>query len=152
MFHSSSKLDHHSSGNKKIIVKYPSWCQESFLIWEFFADSWCPRLFTTFQIWLLILTSLSQILFFPERGEGREKGRETSICDSPSCAPNQGPSLQPRHVPQMGTEPATPWFTGRHPIHWATPARAASQILVPRISQCIVHTESSGSTAASSQQ
>ena len=58
-----------------------------------------------------------------DRGEGREKGRETSMCGCLSCAP-WGLGPQPRHVPWLGIEPATLWFTGRHSTHWATPARA----------------------------
>ena len=41
-----------------------------------------------------------------------------------SHAPSWRPGLQPRHVPRLGIEPATFWFSGRHSIHWATPARA----------------------------
>ena len=29
-----------------------------------------------------------------------------------------------RHVPWLGIEPGTIWFTGQHSIHWATPVRA----------------------------
>ena len=63
------------------------------------------------------------LFVFRERGrEGEREGekhqcvRETSI----SClfyAPNQGPGLQPRHVPSLGIEPATSWFTGLLSIH-----------------------------------
>ena len=35
-----------------------------------------------------------------------------------------GPDPQPRHVSWLGIKLATPWFTGQHSIHWATPARA----------------------------
>ena len=34
-----------------------------------------------------------------ERGEGREKEREISMCGCLSHGPHQGPGLQPRHVP-----------------------------------------------------
>ena len=50
---------------------------------------------------------------------------------STSCllhAPNWGPGPQPRHVPWLGIELVTLWFTGRHSIHWVTPARV--QILI----------------------
>ena len=40
-----------------------------------------------------------------------------------SYAPNWGLGLQPRLVPWLGIKPATPLFTGRHSVHWATPAR-----------------------------
>ena len=36
-----------------------------------------------------------------------------------------GDLVQPRHVPQPGTEPATFQFTGWRSTHWATPAREA---------------------------
>ena len=55
------------------------------------------------------------LFIFRERGRG-EKGRETSI----SCfsrAPNSRPGQQPRHVPLLGTEPATFWFTGLCSVH-----------------------------------
>ena len=58
------------------------------------------------------------IYLFLERGEGREKrGRETPVCSCLSHAPYWGPGPQPRHVPQLGIEPVTPWFSGRHSIH-----------------------------------
>ena len=64
------------------------------------------------------------IIFFRERKEGRKRGRETSMCGCFSHIPNWGRDPQPRHVPWLGIEPATLWFTGQHSIHWATPARA----------------------------
>ena len=36
-----------------------------------------------------------------------------------SCATNWGPGPQPRHMPLLGIEPMTLWFTGWHSIHWA---------------------------------
>ena len=61
------------------------------------------------------------------RGKGREKEREGNInvwlpLKHPLLRP--WPGLQPRHVPWLGIEPETLWFTGQHSIHWATPARA----------------------------
>ena len=38
--------------------------------------------------------------------------------------PYWGPGPQPRHVPWLGIERVTLWFTGQCSIHWATPARA----------------------------
>ena len=64
------------------------------------------------------------IYLFLKSGEGKEKGREISMCGCLSCAPHWGPSPQPRHVPWIGSKPATLSFTGRHSIHWATPSRA----------------------------
>ena len=74
---------------------------------------------------LFFLKILFIYLFLERKGKGgRERGRETSMCGCLSCAPHWGPGRQPRHVPQLGTKPATPWFAGRHSIHWATSARA----------------------------
>ena len=62
---------------------------------------------------------------FLERGEGREKERERNIhVGCLSHTPFWGPGLQPRHVPRMGIEPVTLWFTGWCSVHWATPTRA----------------------------
>ena len=50
-----------------------------------------------------------KILFicFLERGEGRKRGRETSMCGCLLCTPYWGPGRQPRPVPWLGIEPAT---------------------------------------------
>ena len=64
------------------------------------------------------------IYLFLNRGEGREKERETSIYGCLSYASYWGPGPQPRHVLRLGIEPATLWFTVQCSIHWATPARA----------------------------
>ena len=64
-------------------------------------------------------------LFIFERGKGgRKRGRETSMCGCFSCVPSWEPGLQPRHGLWLGIYPATFWFTGRHSVHWATPAVA----------------------------
>ena len=57
-----------------------------------------------------------KILFylFLERGERKEKERERNInVWLPLIQPHWGPGLQPRHVPWLGIEPATFWFTAR---------------------------------------
>ena len=46
------------------------------------------------------------------------------MCGCLSLAPYWGPGPQPSHVPWLGIELVTLWFTGWHWIHWATPARA----------------------------
>ena len=60
------------------------------------------------------------IYLFSERGEGRTKGTETSMCGCLSHGPHWGPDLQPRHVPWLGIELTTVWSTGWPSIHWAT--------------------------------
>ena len=55
-----------------------------------------------------------KILFICFQREGkrrRKRGRETSICGCLSHTPYWGPGLQPRHVPWLGIEPVTLWFT-----------------------------------------
>ena len=65
------------------------------------------------------------IYLFVERGEGREKERERNISVWLHLhAPYWGPGPQPKHVPWLGIEPATLWFTGQHSIHCATPVKA----------------------------
>ena len=76
------------------------------------------------------------IYLFLERGEGKEKGRDASMCGCRGCllsAPYWGPGLQLRHVPWLGIKLVTFWFTGWHSIHWATPARAECHFLNPRL-------------------
>ena len=63
-------------------------------------------------------------LFILDRGERREKERETSICGCLSCIPYWWRGLQPRHVPWLGIELVTPWFTDWHLILWVMPPRA----------------------------
>ena len=50
--------------------------------------------------------------------------RDTTMCGCLSLATYWGPGPQPRHVPRLGIEPATPQFAGQHSTHWATAARA----------------------------
>ena len=69
-------------------------------------------------------------IYFQSEGKGgRKRGRETSMCGCLLHSPNRGPGLQPSHVPRLGIEPVTIWFTGWHSIHWATPARAPGLFL-----------------------
>ena len=66
------------------------------------------------------MLSLSlQILFiFRERGKegGREVEKHQCVVAS-HVPPYWGHGLQHRHVPCLGNEPATYWFTGQHLIH-----------------------------------
>ena len=61
---------------------------------------------------------------FLEREGGREKERETSMCDCVSRTPYWGPGPRSKHVPWLEIEPGTIWFTGWRSIHWAIPVRA----------------------------
>ena len=81
----------------------------------------------TFLVDSLCFSPQRFYLFILDRGEGRGK---TSMCGCLSCAPYWTPGLQPRHVPWLGIEQATVWFTGWHSIQWATPARADSLCLL----------------------
>ena len=69
------------------------------------------------------------IYLFLERGEGRERGRETSMCGCPSHAPPGDLACNPGLCPAW--EPGTLWFAGQHSIHWATPARAGFNFYWP---------------------
>ena len=46
------------------------------------------------------------------------------MCGCVSHAPTRDPVCNPRHVPWLGIEPATLWFSGCHSIHRDAPARA----------------------------
>lgn len=43
--------------------------------------------------------------------ERREKDQEQNIISCLPDTPSQGSSPQPEYVPQLGTEPATLWYT-----------------------------------------
>ena len=59
------------------------------------------------------------------RGEGERREGEKHQCVVASCGPPSGVLVYNLGMcPSLGTEPTTLWFTGRHSIHWATPARA----------------------------
>ena len=91
----------------------------------------CRRWKWTTKRWRITCSHIQDFLFFKyylfvfrERKGGKKRGKETSMCCCLSHASHWGPGLQPRHVPWLGIELATLWFTGRHSIHWATPAKA----------------------------
>ena len=65
-----------------------------------------------------------KIYLLRQRGrEGKREG-EKRQCLVASHATFWGSGPQPKHVPWLGIEPATLWFTGWCSIHWATQARA----------------------------
>ena len=78
--------------------------------------------------------SFYKFYLFLERREGREKERERNInvwdMSCLSHAPKCGPVLQSRHVPWLGIELATLWFTASCSIPWATPTRAKLSFLI----------------------
>ena len=59
------------------------------------------------SVFFFFLKKILFIYLFLERGEGREKERETSMCGCFSHAPYWGPGPQPRDVPLLGIEPVT---------------------------------------------
>ena len=69
---------------------------------------------------------LKNIYLFLDRGEGREKeeGEKHQCVVTSHVALTGEPGRQPRHMPWVGIEPVTLWFSGLHSIHWATLARA----------------------------
>ena len=67
---------------------------------------------------------LRTCLLNSERRERRKRERKKHQAVASHAHPNQGPNLQPRHVPWLGIEPATFCFARQCPTHWATPARA----------------------------
>ena len=53
------------------------------------------------------------------------------MCGGLSSAPYWGPGPQPRHVPWLGIELATFWFTGLRSVHCTTPARPPTVLTYP---------------------
>ena len=68
-------------------------------------------------------------IYFIFGGEGRRRGRETSMCGCLLHAPYWGPGPQLRQVPWLGIELVTLWFAGQYSIHWASPATTTHLIL-----------------------
>ena len=105
-----------------ILCNFETFHSKCFLNICLLSSLWLP-----IYSWFYIRYFLRDFIYlFLERGEGREKGRETLICERDigclSHAPNWGPGLQPRHVPWLGT--SDPLVPSPHSIHWATRARA----------------------------
>ena len=96
------------------------------------------------HVFFAILCFKKNILFiyFLERGERKEKETERNISVwLPLVHPLLGawPGPQPRHVPWLEIEPATLWFAGWSPIHWATQARALPSFSSGDGSECPSH-------------
>ena len=65
------------------------------------------------------------IYLFLERGREGEREGEKHRSVVASCTPHTGDlACNPGMWRRLGIEPATLWFTGRHSIHWVTPAMA----------------------------
>ena len=102
----------------------------NFLIYDFM------HLFSPI-LWIIFFTFFffKTFTYFQREGKGGMKGgretscvRETSITWL-SSAPNWRRGLQHRPVSWLGVE-GNLWFTGQHPTHWATPARAVFTLLL----------------------
>ena len=72
----------------------------------------------------LFFKNILFIYFYREGKGGRERGRETLMCERNI---NQLPLTRARHVPWLGIKPATFHFVRRPPSNWATPVRAIDQ-------------------------
>ena len=72
-----------------------------------------------------LFSFLDFIYLFLERREGEREGEKHQCVVTSWALPTGGPGQKPRHVPWLGTEPATLWFVGPCSIHWAIPARAS---------------------------
>ena len=96
----------------------PSWIVWELLKWKGIIIFFKYDVYSTFLKRFYLLIS--------DRGEGRERNIHVWL---PLACPPLGtwPGSQPRHVPQLGIEPATLWFSGWCSIHRATQARAAVQ-------------------------
>ena len=85
--------------------------------WLGVQSAFSLSLFLIYFIYLYMLYRL-------DGGEGKREGEKQHCV----VAPYWGPGWQPRHMPWLGIEPVTLWFTSWHSIHWATSARALSDI------------------------
>ena len=96
-------------------------------VWE--ANDWYLDCYLSLRSMFLSSFIQDFIYLFLVRGEGKQRGRETSMCGCLPRAPNWGPGPQPRHASWLGIEPGTLWFTGPHSIRRATPARVCQVFL-----------------------
>ena len=58
------------------------------------------------------------------------EGQKYQCVVASSMPPYWGPSPQPRHVPWLGIKLVILWFSVQHFIHWGTPVRAFSGVLI----------------------
>ena len=122
------------------LIFFPEMCLEGFFLsymwlydtpffwqhrWNYCIHNRQENIFRKYKIFVpLFFLFFIFLNLFLEKGEGRKRGRETSMCGCRLHTLQWGPGLQPMHVPWLGIEPVTVWFTGQHSVHWATPARA----------------------------
>ena len=72
----------------------------------------------------LIYFKIFYLFIFRERGrEGEREGQKHHCVVASRAPPTMDGACNPARCPRLGLEPATPWFTGWHSIHWATAAR-----------------------------
>ena len=96
---------------------------------------WACAIIIVFFFFFFFFFKILSLYFQRGWKGGRKGGRETSVCESgtlSSClshTPDQGPGLQPRHVPWQRTEPAAFRLVGRH--HRAT-VRAGLRLHKPK--------------------
>ena len=89
-------------------------CTNSYFISYYTGNSKMPSFLI--ECAQLFSTNLLSFLFFfflfilSERGEGRERGREISMCGCPSRAPNWVPGPQPRQCALTGNQTRNPLF------------------------------------------
>ena len=107
---------------------FPVWS-----MWKVISSSFHIASLISSKFEMLFITDF--IYLFLGRGEGRERGRETSMCACLLCAPYWGSGLPPRHVPWLGIKPVTLWFAGQCAIYWATPARDRDVLILLMIIQ-----------------
>ena len=117
----------HKSKHTSSLVRLLVWGIKSVLIWlnwvcsvwenEIYIQWWNAHInytiWSVFKLFFIFIWWVFKKLFiYLERGERREKGRETSI----GCllhTPNWRTSLQPRHLPWLGIKSATFWSSGQ---------------------------------------
>ena len=95
-----------------------------------YPNNYSENVFEGFSHFVLcIFKFFLRFYLFVFREVKGETGRETSLCGCLLHAPYWRPGSQPRPAPWLGMEPVNFWFTGRHSIHWATPAGVREEIL-----------------------
>ena len=101
-----------------------SWQRIKWMCWDITGKS------DVFLKYIGLFLKILFIYFYTEGKGGRKRGRETSMCGCLSHTRYWRPAPQPSHVPWQGIESVTLWFAVQHSIHWATPARAKSDIFI----------------------